>query len=81
MAIVAYRKKKKPVPPMQQIALISRRADAFCARLNGGLSAVAIVLAVITAITLIVRFPPLADAENGIWAVDPPSIDGVESTF
>ena len=54
---------------MKTAALIARRADAFCARLNAGLAAVAIVLAVLTAAAALQRLPsllPQADAETGI---------------
>jgi hypothetical protein len=50
-------------------ALMARRADAFCARLNAGLAAVAIVLAVLTAAAALQRLPsllPQADAETGL---------------
>ena len=54
---------------MKKIALAARRADAFCARLNDGLAAVAIVLAVLTTATLIERLPSvptLTDVESGL---------------
>jgi hypothetical protein len=58
--------------PMRQIALITRRADAFCARLNGGLSAVAVALAVLTGAAAIARLPlPAVDTQTGAWLVDP----------
>jgi hypothetical protein len=61
---------------MQQIALITKRADAFCRRLNSGLAAVAIVLAVITAAAVIARFSSPTDANGGLWAVDLSGVDG-----
>ena len=55
---------------MKTAALIARRADAFCARLNAGLAAVALVLALVTAAALVQRLPllllPQADPETGI---------------
>jgi hypothetical protein len=48
-------------------AHLARRVDAFCARLNGGLAAVAIVLAALTAALLVVRLPqvlPQADTQT-----------------
>ena len=54
---------------MKKIALAARRADAFCARLNEGLAAVAIVLAILTTATLLERLPsllPLVDVETGL---------------
>jgi hypothetical protein len=50
-------------------ARFARRVDAFCARLNGGLAAVAIALAVVTAAVAAQRLAPLAaqiDPETGI---------------
>ncbi len=43
----------------QTLVQIARRADAFCARLNDGLAAVAIVLALITTAALVQRLPAL----------------------
>ena len=40
---------------MRKIAVIAARADSFCARLNDGLVAVAIVLAILTAALSTVR--------------------------
>lgn len=55
---------------MKQIAPIARRVDAFCARLNDGLVAVALVLAILTTAALLQRLPslllPSVDAETGI---------------
>jgi hypothetical protein len=61
----------------QTLAQIARRADAFCARLNDGLAAVAIVLALITTAALVQRLPALlAQAPAGMaadgTAVQPP---------
>jgi hypothetical protein len=67
-------------PPMKDtLAQIARRADAFCARLNDGLAAVAIVLAVITTAALMQRLPVLlaqvppavAATASGHAAADP----------
>ena len=48
--------------------------DGFCARMNGGLAAVALVLALGLTVTTIVRHPetflPAQDAETGIAAGD-----------
>ena len=43
----------------QTLARIAHRADRFCARINGGLTAVAIVLALLTTAVLIGRLPAL----------------------
>ena len=43
----------------QTIARLAQRADAFCARLNGGLAAVAIALALLTSAVLLERLPAL----------------------
>jgi hypothetical protein len=66
---------------MRQIALISRRADAFCARLNAGLFAVAVALAVLTGAMVAVRFPPPMGAESGLWAFDPADSGGANAAF
>lgn len=54
---------------MTQIALVCRRVDSFCARLNAGLAAVAICLAILTAIIIVGRHPDLflapVDMESG----------------
>jgi hypothetical protein len=59
---------------VKQVALIARRADAFCARLNDGLAAVAIVLALLTTAALLERLPALVaapvDAETGVFTAD-----------
>jgi hypothetical protein len=48
--------------------------DAFCARLNAGLAAVALVLSILVAAELTVRMPQLfqqaADAESATLATD-----------
>jgi hypothetical protein len=49
----------KPKP-----AHLLRRADAFCARLNDGLAAVAVVLLLITCAAMIERFPTPATTGN-----------------
>jgi hypothetical protein len=43
----------------QTLVDLARRADTFCARLNSGLAAVAIVLAVLTSAALLQRLPAL----------------------
>jgi hypothetical protein len=59
---------------VKQIALVARRLDAFCARLNDGLAAVALVLAILTTAALLQRLPllllPSADTETGISLAD-----------
>lgn len=58
---------------MKQIALVARRVDAFCARLNDGLAAVALVLAILATAALLQRLPVLlqpVDAETGISLAD-----------
>jgi hypothetical protein len=53
---------------VNRIALIARRADAFCARLNDGFAAVAILLIVLISVTALgQRLPSLLRAlEPGI---------------
>jgi hypothetical protein len=49
-------------------AQLARRVDSFCARLNSGLSAVALALALVTVVALAYRFPPSVpqfDLETG----------------
>ncbi|HUC67123.1 MAG TPA: hypothetical protein VMA53_16910 [Stellaceae bacterium] len=57
---------------MKTVALIARQTDAFCARLNAGLAAVALVLAIVTAAALVQRLPmlllPSVDPETGVSA-------------
>ena len=54
---------------MTQIALVCRRVDSFCARLNAGLAAVAICLAILTVTIAVGRHPEIflapADVESG----------------
>lgn len=57
---------------MQRIAVIAARADAFCARLNEGLSAVAIALAVLTLVAWTVRTPEVVQSLDAEW----PAIEG-----
>jgi hypothetical protein len=63
----------------QRLVQIVQRADAFCARLNDGLVAVAIVLALVTTAALVQRLPVLLlqfPAPVGIDApltADPPA--------
>jgi hypothetical protein len=44
---------------MQRIVAIAARTDAFCARLNYGLTAMAIALAVVTVVLFIARNPDI----------------------
>ena len=63
---------------MKTLAAIARRADAWSARLNDGLAAVALVLAIFTAITvarenapvLLVLLQPSVDPETGSSLAD-----------
>ena len=62
---------------MSTIVVALRRVDAFCARINDGLAAVAVVLALMTAIfsaTYLERnatsMLPSYDAETGLSATD-----------
>jgi len=43
----------------QTLADIAKRADSFCARINDGLAAVAIALALLTTAALLERLPSL----------------------
>ncbi len=53
-------------------AVLAYRLDALCARLNDGLAAVAIALAIVTAVTLLRDLPPpRIDAETGIFIDEP----------
>jgi hypothetical protein len=63
---------------MRQIVLIARRADAFCARLNDGLVAVALALAVLTVAVVIARLPQPPDPET--WLVDASGALGTDNT-
>lgn len=59
---------------MKTLAAIARHADAWSARLNDGLAAVALVLAILTAITvarenapaLLLALQPSIDPETGL---------------
>lgn len=59
---------------MKQIALYARRLDGFCARLNDGLAAVALALAILTTAALLQRLPALlfqpVDVETGVSLLD-----------
>ena len=57
---------------MQRIAAIAARADAFCARLNHGLAAVALALAALTVILSVVRGPEILRTLDAEW----PAIEG-----
>lgn len=53
---------------MSNAARLARRVDAFCAHLNGGLAAVALVLALLTGAALLQRVPASVlqlDAQTG----------------
>ena len=52
---------------MQKIALIVARADNFCGRLNDGLTAVAIVLAILTGALSTVRGVEAAAPYDDEW--------------
>jgi hypothetical protein len=52
---------------MQRIAVIAARADAFCSRLNDGLSAVAIALAVLTLAVSVVRAHDVVRTLDAEW--------------
>jgi len=52
---------------MRKIAIIAARADSFCARLNYGLAAVAIVLAILTAALSTVRNLEVLDLCDAEW--------------
>jgi len=58
---------------MKKIARIAHTADAFCARLNDGLTAVAVALALLTAAAIVERLPMvlMQAADVGIGAYDP----------
>lgn len=57
---------------MQRIVAIAARTDAFCARLNHGLAAVAIALAALTLVLLVARNPELFQPIDAEW----PTIEG-----
>lgn len=56
---------------MHRIAVIAARADAFCARLNEGLTAVAIALAMLTVVACVARHPDVFRPVDAEW----PSIE------
>ena len=58
---------------MHKIALIVARADSFCARLNDGLAAVAIVLAILTGALSTVRGVEIGARYDAEWLV----VDGM----
>jgi hypothetical protein len=64
---------------MRQIALIARRADAFCARLNDGLVAVALILALLTIAVVIVRLQQPTDPDT--WLVDASGALGADNAL
>ena len=49
---------------MRQLVLAARRVDRFCARLNAGLSAVVLVLSLVTAAAWILRNTPPVELED-----------------
>ena len=58
---------------MHKIALIVSRADDFCARLNDGLAAVAIVLAILTGALTTIRGVEMGAPYDAEWQV----VDGM----
>jgi hypothetical protein len=52
---------------MQRIAVIAARADAFCSRLNDGLSAVAIALAILAVVVSALRTPDVLQTLDAEW--------------
>jgi hypothetical protein len=54
---------------MPRIAVIAARADALCARLNDGLAAVAIVLAILTVALGTVRTPVGLGTLDAEWPI------------
>ena len=54
---------------MHKIALIVARADSFCGRLNDGLTAVAIVLAILTGALSTIRGVEMGVPYGGEWQV------------
>ena len=58
---------------MQKIAIIVARADSFCARLNDGLAAVALVLAILTGALSTVRGVEMGVPYDPDWSV----VDGM----
>lgn len=56
-------------PAMHKIALIVSRADNFCARLNDGLAAVAIVLAILTGALSTLRGAEMGVPNEAEWSL------------
>jgi len=54
---------------MQKIAIIVARADNFCARLNDGLAAVALVLAILTGAMSTVRSVEMGGPYDPDWSL------------
>jgi hypothetical protein len=54
---------------MRRIAVIAARADAFCSRLNDGLSAVAIALAILTLVVGAARMPEVFRIVDAEWPI------------
>jgi hypothetical protein len=54
---------------MRKIAVIAARADNFCARLNDGLAAVAIVLAILTGALATARNVEAGSAFDAEWPI------------
>jgi hypothetical protein len=54
---------------MHKIAIIVARADSFCARLNDGLTAVAIVLAILTGALSTVRGVEMGVPYDADWSL------------
>ena len=52
---------------MQRIVAIAARTDAFCARLNHGLTAVAIALAALTVVLFVARNPDIFQPIDPEW--------------
>ena len=58
---------------MHKIALIVARADSFCARLNDGLAAVAIALAILTGAVSTLRGVEMGVPNEADWSL----VDGM----
>jgi len=54
---------------MQRIVAIAARTDAFCARLNHGLAAVAIALAALTMVLFVAHHRDMFQPIDAEWAV------------
>ncbi|HKW55039.1 MAG TPA: hypothetical protein VJO12_15205 [Stellaceae bacterium] len=52
---------------MRRIVVVAARADAFCSRLNDGLSAVAIALALLTLVAWVARAPQIFQTLDAEW--------------